>query len=60
MPAGREDLTYPQWLNFSSSIIDEWTGRVRAPIANKLPDTILILGDSADVVFHEANNGHRT
>ncbi|KAK3681997.1 hypothetical protein LTR37_020675 [Vermiconidia calcicola] len=56
MPKGPKDDHYAEWLQFSRDLIDELTGRVRAFIANKLPSACLILGKSADIMFHEANN----
>lgn len=56
MPKGPDNATYPQWQNFSGEIIDDWTARVQAFIAERLPDAGLMLGTSADILFHEANN----
>lgn len=56
LPTGPSDLHYEQWLSFGRDVIDEITGRVRAFIANRLPNAGLILGKTADIMFHEANN----
>ncbi|KAF1948533.1 hypothetical protein CC80DRAFT_556236 [Byssothecium circinans] len=56
LPNGRDDATYPQWLNFTDSVINEWTARVRDLIGKQLPDAGLLLGRNADIMFHEANN----
>lgn len=56
LPRGPSDAHYPKWLEFSRQVIDELTGRVRAFIAERLPSACLILGKSADIMFHEANN----
>ena len=56
MPKGPGDEHYSEWLQFSREIIDELTGRVRSFIAQRLPSACLILGKSADIMFHEANN----
>ena len=56
LPSGPNDTTYSQWLDFSDAVIDDWTGRVRSFISERLPDAGLILGDSADIMFFEANN----
>lgn len=56
LPSGPKDTNYAEWLKFSREVIDELTGRVRAFISEKLPSACLILGKSADIMFHEANN----
>jgi hypothetical protein len=56
LPTGPADPTYPQWLTFSKGIIDDITSRVVALISRKLPQAGLILGQAADIMFHEANN----
>ncbi|KAJ9145502.1 hypothetical protein NKR23_g5271 [Pleurostoma richardsiae] len=55
LPARPADTHYAKWLSFSRGVIDELTARVRAFIAERLPDACLILGKSADIMFHEAN-----
>ncbi|GAB3441863.1 family 10 glycosylhydrolase [Streptomonospora sediminis] len=56
LPAGPEDPGYQQWRRFSAAVLADLTGRVRARIAARRPEAPLILGDRADIVFHEANN----
>lgn len=56
LPDGPEDANYDDWKTWSDGVIDEWTGRVRDRIAEKLPDAGLILGESSDIMFYEANN----
>lgn len=56
LPNGPEDENYLDWKQFSDGIIEDWTARVAAFVAEKLPDAGLILGDSADIRFFEANN----
>ncbi|RYP81659.1 hypothetical protein DL769_001891 [Monosporascus sp. CRB-8-3] len=56
LPNGPEDTNYPKWKEFSDEVIDDWTARVSAFVAEKLPDAGLILGESAQIRFHEANN----
>ncbi|KAF6808004.1 hypothetical protein CPLU01_15728 [Colletotrichum plurivorum] len=56
LPAGPTDTTSAMWLKFSRVIIDELTARIRAFISDRLPDPCLILGKTADIMFHEANN----
>ncbi|KAL2757296.1 hypothetical protein ACRALDRAFT_2051273 [Sodiomyces alcalophilus JCM 7366] len=47
---------YDEWKVFSNGVIDQWTARVRDAIADRLPRAGLILGESADIMFYEANN----
>ena len=56
LPDGPWNETYDEWKVFSDGVVDEWTGRVRDFISERLPDAGLILGESADIMFHEANN----
>lgn len=56
LPKGPTDTHYAKWLSFSRDVIDELTGRIRAFIAERLPAACLILGKTADIMFHEANN----
>jgi hypothetical protein len=56
LPKSAHDPTYPQWLVFSAQIIDDVIGRVRGFINDRLPDAGLVLGETADIMFHEANN----
>ncbi|KAF4968845.1 hypothetical protein FSARC_3811 [Fusarium sarcochroum] len=56
LPHNPKDDNYAQWLRFSRELIDELTGRIRSFIAERLPSACLILGKTADIMFHEANN----
>lgn len=56
LPVGPQSAGYPTWRRFAASMLDNLTARVRAHIAVRRPDAPLILGDRADIVFHEANN----
>jgi hypothetical protein len=56
LPTGPESAGYGEWRRFSAMVLDDLTARVRAHIAARRPDAPLILGDRADIVFHEANN----
>ncbi|OAL53055.1 hypothetical protein IQ07DRAFT_669782 [Pyrenochaeta sp. DS3sAY3a] len=56
LPLGPSDPTYSQWLCFSRDLIDDLTARIRSFVAERLPDAGLILGKTADIMFHEANN----
>jgi hypothetical protein len=55
-PAGPGDREYPVWRRFAKSMIDEYCGRMREQIAARRPEAPLVMGDTADIVFHEANN----
>lgn len=55
-PSGPESDTYELWRRFTAETITELSARLRSRIAQRLPDAALILGRSADIVFHEANN----
>ncbi|GAA0985397.1 family 10 glycosylhydrolase [Nocardiopsis tropica] len=56
LPAGPHSPTYPVWKRFTATVLDELTARVRAHVSARRPEAPLILGDRADIVFHEANN----
>jgi hypothetical protein len=56
LPKGPQDPTYTKWLSFARDVVDEITARIRAFLAQRLPDACLILGKTSDVMFHEANN----
>jgi hypothetical protein len=56
LPAGPESPDYQTWRRFTATMLNDLTARVRAHIAARRPEAALILGDRADIVFHEANN----
>ncbi|SHJ68214.1 Beta-galactosidase trimerisation domain-containing protein [Nocardiopsis flavescens] len=56
LPTGPDSPAYPLWRRFAAAMIDDLTARVRAHIGARRPEAPLILGDRADIVFHEANN----
>lgn len=56
LPTGPGDPGYPEWRRFAKTMIDDFCGRMRARIAARRPEAPLIMGDTADIVFHEANN----
>jgi hypothetical protein len=56
LPTGPESTSYGPWRAFAADTIDSLTARIRDHIARRRPDAGLILGQSADIVFHEANN----
>jgi hypothetical protein len=56
LPAGPGDREYPAWRRFAKTMIDEFCGRMRERIGTRRAEAPLIMGDTADIVFHEANN----
>lgn len=56
LPVGPESPDYQTWRRFAADMLNNLTARVRAHIAERRPEAALILGDRADIVFHEANN----
>ncbi|KZO94820.1 hypothetical protein CALVIDRAFT_556057 [Calocera viscosa TUFC12733] len=56
LPDGPQSPTYDVWLKFAKGVIDDLTARIRAFIAERAPNAGLILGTTADIMFHEANN----
>lgn len=56
LPAGPEDPGYVEWQRFAQAMISNYGARMRALIAARRPEAPLILGDSSDIAFHEANN----
>jgi hypothetical protein len=56
LPVGPESPDYATWRRFTATMLNDLTARVRAHIAARRPEAPLILGDRADIVFHEANN----
>ncbi|MGC0274471.1 beta-galactosidase trimerization domain-containing protein [Pseudactinotalea sp. Z1739] len=56
LPNGPDSPGYEQWRGYTASVIDDLLARVRAFIAERRPQAPLIMGVTADMVFHEANN----
>ncbi|ADH66004.1 alpha-amylase family protein [Nocardiopsis dassonvillei] len=56
MPTGPASPTYRVWKRFTEAVLDDLTSRVRDHVSARRPEAPLILGDRADIVFHEANN----
>ncbi|NBE98024.1 hypothetical protein FE391_19310 [Nonomuraea sp. KC401] len=56
LPQGRDSPGYLRWRRFAHDTLDDLHARIRAAIAGRRPDAALILGEHADIVFHEANN----
>lgn len=56
LPTGPESPSYQTWRRFTAIMLDDLTARIREHIATRRPEAALILGNRADIVFHEANN----
>jgi hypothetical protein len=56
LPSGPEDPGYAIWQEFSHEVLEDLGERLSAHVRELAPDAALILGDRADVTFHEANN----
>ncbi|GAA1555584.1 family 10 glycosylhydrolase [Kribbella hippodromi] len=56
LPADRDAAGYADWQRFAKGVLAELTGRIRDHLASRRPEAPLVLGDQADIVFHEANN----
>jgi hypothetical protein len=56
LPSDPDSPAYLTWRRFTTTMIDDWTARVRKFIAGRRPEAPLIMGDTSDIVFHEANN----
>ncbi len=55
LPEGPASPTYGAWRTFSAATIADLTDRLRGHIAQRRPNAFL-LGRTADIIFHEANN----
>ncbi|TDO35235.1 beta-galactosidase-like protein [Kribbella sp. VKM Ac-2527] len=56
LPEGKESPGYETWQRFAREVLADLTGRIRDHLARRRPEAPLVLGDRADIVFHEANN----
>jgi hypothetical protein len=56
LPDNAESDNYLEWKRFASRTIDDLTAKIRGHIEARNPEAGLILGRSADILFHEANN----
>ncbi|TDE91733.1 hypothetical protein EXU48_15200 [Occultella glacieicola] len=57
LPQDSASPGYRTWQDYARLTLDDLTARLRAHIRSLAPTAALILGDRADIVFHEANNG---
>lgn len=56
LPVDANDPNHRLWKQFAQQTIDSLTARISAHIAERRPEAALVLGRSADILFHEANN----
>lgn len=56
LPSGPESRNYPLWKKFAEAVINDLHGRMQDHIRSIRPGIPLIMGDKADITFHEANN----
>lgn len=56
LPADEGDPNHQAWRWFAQQTIDTLTARISRHIAERSPEAALVLGRSADILFHEANN----
>ena len=56
LPASIDDADYEQWREFVVETLDTLTARFRDHISRLLPEAALVLGECADIMFHEANS----
>ncbi|QUH01838.1 beta-galactosidase trimerization domain-containing protein [Saccharopolyspora erythraea] len=56
LPTGPESPGYTHWQRLTNEALDRLLGRAREFIAVRRPQAPLVMGDTADIVFHEANN----
>jgi hypothetical protein len=56
LPTDASDPNHQLWKQFAQQTIDSLTARISAHIADRRPEAALVLGRSADILFHEANN----
>lgn len=56
LPEDKNAAGYETWQRFSREVLADLTARIREHLASRRPEAPLVLGDRADIVFHEANN----
>ncbi|GAA1171942.1 alpha-amylase family protein [Nesterenkonia xinjiangensis] len=55
-PRSPESSGYARWRQFTAHVLDDLHARMTAHIHAIRPHVALIMGDKADITFHEANN----
>jgi len=56
LPSSTDDPAYLLWREFTAAQLNDLTSRFRSQISSLLPAAALVLGDKADIMFHEANS----
>jgi hypothetical protein len=56
LPSGPTDSSYGIWVAFSRKIIDSITARIRSFVEKRLPKAAVIRGETANIIYQEANN----
>lgn len=56
LPADHFSPDYLEWKRFTAYTVDTLTAKIRGHIQARNPEAGLILGRSADILFHEANS----
>ncbi|MCI2419572.1 beta-galactosidase trimerization domain-containing protein [Saccharopolyspora sp. K220] len=56
LPTGPDSPGYARWQRLTSAALETLLGRIREFIAARRPEAPLVMGNTADIVFHEANN----
>ncbi|MEC3853150.1 alpha-amylase family protein [Paenarthrobacter ureafaciens] len=56
LPTSVDDPAYVVWREFAAAQLNDLTARFRSHIRTLLPEAGLVLGDKADIMFHEANS----
>jgi hypothetical protein len=56
LPLSVDDSSYTEWRRYVNQTLNDLTARFRRHLAGLLPDAALVLGEKADIMFHEANS----
>jgi hypothetical protein len=56
LPDGPEHPNYPEWLRFSTGVIDNLSAKISSHVLGRRSDVAVIRGRGTPVLYHEANN----
>jgi len=56
LPIDTASPAYDLWTRYAEQVLEDLGARLRALIEERAPHAAFIQGDTADIVFHEANN----